>query len=90
MRIDTSIDGIKYIGINLTEQQYEDLQDLNALILMNEHRQNIPVFNTLLVLKFLGLLPSEMINNISNNDSDNNTDKNVEQSLERKFGKIKD
>lgn len=49
-RIDTSIEGFCYVGINLTEQQYEDLCDLNALILMNEHRQKIPVFNTMLDL----------------------------------------
>lgn len=88
--IDTSIDGFKYVGINLSEEQYNDLRDLNELILTNEHRQNIPVFNTMIVLKILGLLPSEMINNERDDNSYNNSDYNVNESLERKFGKIKD
>lgn len=86
-RIDTSIEGFRYVGINLTEQQFEDLCALNALILMNEHRRNIPVFNTMLVLKILGLLPPEMVCDIGNNKADNNTDANINKTLQRKFGK---
>lgn len=89
-RIDTSIDGFRYVGITLTEQQYQDLRDLNALILMNEHRQNIPVFNIMLVLKILGLLPPEMKNEVSNEQSDNNLGGNSNERLQRKFGKIED
>ncbi len=44
-KIDTSIDGFRYVGINLTQEQYEDLCCLNML-LMGENRKNIPVFNT--------------------------------------------
>lgn len=88
--IDTSIDGFKYVGINLSEEQYNDLRDLNELILTNEHRQNIPVFNTMIVLKILGLLPSEMISNERDGNSNGNSDYKVNESLERKFGKIKD
>ena len=88
--IDTSISGFEYVGIKLTKEQHEDLQDLNALITMNEHRQNIPVFNTILVLKILGLLPSEMVDNVSDDYTDNNSDNNINQSLQRKFGKIID
>lgn len=90
MRIDTSLDGFKYVGINLTEQQHEDLTELNSLILMNEHRQNIPVFNTMLVLKTLGLLPAKMICDVGDDQTDNNTDENIGKSLQRKFGKCID
>lgn len=89
-RIDTSIEGFRYVGINLTEQQYDDLCDLNALILANEHRQNIPVFNIMLVLKILGLLPLEMINKVCNNQSNNNFNSNSNERLQRKFGKLED
>lgn len=89
-KIDTSIEGFRYAGIKLTEQQYEDLRDLNTLILMNEHRQNIPVFNIMLVLKILGLLPPEMVCDSRNSQSDNNSNTNINEMLESKFGKFKD
>lgn len=87
-KIDTSIEGFRYVGINLTEQQFEDLCDLNALILANEHRQNIPVFNIMLVLKILGLLPEKMLCNIGCDDTSCNTNEEIQKSLQRKFGKI--
>lgn len=86
-RIDTSLDGLKFVGINLTEKQYEDLRDLNMLITVNEHRQNIPVFNVLLVLKILGLLPAEMMGEVGNSKSDDDSNSDVYNSLQRKFGK---
>ena len=89
-KIDTSIEGFRYAGIKLTEQQYEDLMDLNTLILMNEHRQNIPVFNIMLVLKILGLLPPEMVCDGGNRQSDNNSNTNINEMLESKFGKFTD
>lgn len=87
-RIDTSIDGFKYVGINLTKQQYEDLCDLNMLIICNENRRNIPVFNTMLVLKTLGLLPSEMVCDVGNDKSNGNSYEDIYNSLQRKFGKV--
>lgn len=89
-RIDTSIDGFRYVGINLTEKQYEDLRDLNSIILMNEHRKKIPVFNTMLILKILGLLPAEMMCDSRDGNSDDNADSNINEALQRKFGKIID
>lgn len=86
-RIDTSKSGFEYVGIKLTDEQYQDLVTLNALILANEHRKDIPVFNTMLVLKFLGLLPSEMICDNGDNNTYNDTNDNISQSLQRKFGK---
>lgn len=89
-KIDTSIDGYKYIGIRLTEQQFKDLNDFEMLIGMNEHRQKIPVFNTMAVLKVLGLLPSEMICDVSHDNTDNNSNENIKETLQRKFGKVID
>lgn len=86
--IDTSIKGFEYIGVKLTDKQYEDLLKLNMLILSNEHRKKIPVFNTVIVLKILGLLPPEMINDKTGYDGDNNTDKDFKEYLQRKFGKV--
>lgn len=89
-RIDTSIDGFKYVGINLTKQQFEDLCALNMLIMCNENRKNIPVFNTMLVLKTLGLLPPEMINEIGDKQRNGDFNDGSEESFQRKFGKIKE
>lgn len=89
-RIDTSIQGYKYIGIKLTEQQFKDLNDLEILVGMNEHRQKIPVFNTMAVLKVLGLLPPEMIYDVSHDNANNNSNENINEALQRKFGKVID
>lgn len=86
-KIDTSIDGYKYAGIKLTEQQFEDLNDLGILITANEHRQKIPVFNIMLVLKILGLLPPEMVNEKCADNSNDSTDKDFKEQLHRKFGR---
>ena len=82
-RIDTSIEGFRYVGINITEQQYNDLCDLNHLIQMNESRKEMPVFNIMLVLKVLGLLPSEMLF-----ENQKNLEENYAESLQRKFGRV--
>lgn len=81
--VDTSINGFKYVGINLTDKQYKDLCDLN-LLLIGDNRKDIPVFNIIMVLKVLGLLPSEMINEESNNQCNDNIDNDIQH----KFGKI--
>lgn len=82
-RIDTSLEGFRYVGINLTEDQYNDLRDLNTLILCNEHRQRIPVFNTMLVLKILGLLPETMLCQ----PGDGNQAADDEEIMKQKFGR---
>ena len=88
--IHTSLEGFKYVGINLTEQQYDDLLLLNMLILGSEKRQKIPVFNTMLVLKTLGLLPAEMINDDCANDCNQNPDCDLNCMIQKKFGKYKE
>ena len=82
-KIDTSLEGFRYVGINLTEEQYNDLRDLNTLILCNEHRQRIPVFNTMIVLKILGLLPETMLCQLG--DEEQVVDD--EEMINRKFGR---
>ena len=89
-RIDTSIKGYEHIGIKLTEQQFKDLNDLEMLVGMNEHRQKIPLFNTMAVLKVLGLLPPEMICDVSHDRADNDSNENIKETLQRKFGKVID
>lgn len=41
--IDTSVEGFRYVGINLTEKQYQDLVALN-ISLMSGKRDSIPGF----------------------------------------------
>lgn len=86
-KIDTSIEGFRYVGINLTEKQYDDLCQLNML-LMGESRKGIPVFNTMVLLKTLGLLSKEILCDNCREDTNNDTNEDVKNSLERKFGKI--
>ena len=87
--IDTSIDGFKYVGINLTEEQFEELCDLNV-VLLNERRNSIPVFNIMLVLKTLGLLPPEMVDNESSNNGNGNSADDFKELFYRKYGKPRD
>lgn len=87
-RIDTTREGFKHVGVNLTEQQYEDLCFLNMAIISS--RKKTPVFNMMVLLKYLGLLPSEMIDKESGEDSDNNPNEDFKESFQRKFGRFKD
>ena len=89
-RVDISKKGYEYIGVKLTDKQFNDLNDLETLIGMNEHRQKSPVFNTVAVLKILGLLPPEMIYEVGNRNTDNDSNENINESLQRKFGKVVD
>ena len=85
-KVDTSIDGFRHVGINLTQQQYEDLCELNMLF-VGKQRKNIPIFNIMLVLKTLGLLPEEMLCDTGCDNSNSNTYEEIYESLERKYGK---
>lgn len=87
-RIDTTQKGFEYIGIKLTDEQFQDLVALNMLWIGNEKRRESPVFHILILMNILGLLPPEMICKKSDQKSDDNTDSDVYQALERKFGKI--
>lgn len=86
-RIDTSIEGFRSVGINLTEEQYSNLQMLNVLILGNKHRQRVPVFNMVLALKFLGLLNPEMILNDSPDEITGDSEEDRKNRFKRKYGR---
>lgn len=58
-KIDTSIEGFAKVGIKITEEQFHDLCDM-SLSWYGEGR-TVPVFNTIMLLKYFGLLPEEML-----------------------------
>lgn len=84
-RVDTSLKGFEHVGIKLTDKQFQDICDLN--LLWSNDRKDIPVFNALILLKVLGLLPPEMMCDSRSNDTDNNSTSDIYETLERKFGK---
>ena len=85
-RIDTSQKGFEYVGIKLTDQQFQDVCDLN--LLWSDERKDIPAFNMLVLMKVLGLLPPEMVCDSRSSDTDNNSSSDIYETLERKFGKV--
>lgn len=82
----TSKEDFKKIRIELTDEQYDDLCQINLFMML---MPDIPVYNILLILKTLGLIPTEIPDNESGNDGDDNSTKNSHEEFERKFGKIK-
>lgn len=82
--VDTSKKGIEYAGIKLTDQQFEDICLLNQLSTSLE-RQNIPIFNVLILLKILGLLPVEEMSN----ERRKNCNQDFYENFQKKFGKFK-
>lgn len=87
--IDTSVEGFRYVGINLTEKQYQDLVALN-ISLMSGKRDSIPVFNMMILLKILRLLPPEMICDVGDNQTGNDGGDDFREEFQRKFGKFKE
>ena len=59
-RIDTSIKGFEAVGIKITEQQFEELCALNMQCLA-EPGKEVPVFNMVVLLRILGVLPADML-----------------------------
>lgn len=57
-RIDTSISGFAKAGIKITEKQFNDLSVLNMQCYSDG--KNAQVFNMILLLRILGLLPEEI------------------------------
>lgn len=82
----TSKEDFKKIGIELTDEQYDDLCQINLFMML---MPDIPVYNILLILKTLGLIRTKIPDNESGNDGDDNSAKNSHEEFERKFGKIK-
>lgn len=87
--LDTSQEGYQYIGINFTNEQYEDMCMIN-LMSMSEECKDIPVHSIILVLKCLGLLPPELMRKVSNDQSADNTQGIGNNELQKRYGRFKD
>lgn len=85
---DTSKKAWEEIGIYVTDKQYEDLCDINLFMATEENR--IPVHHIMLVLKTLGLLPTEPPDNECSDYSDCHTNEDFHKCLEAKFGQVKE
>lgn len=86
-RIDTSKEGFKYAGVNVSEQQYEDFTALN---LQMQCHPEIPVFNIIMLLKVLNLLPSEMIDEIGDYQGNDYLNEDFKEWLQKRYGKRED
>lgn len=75
------------IGIHLTDEQYSDLCDINLFM---KGMPDIPVYNIMLVLKTLGLIPTEMKEQEADQDSNANINGSFQNEFNRKFGKLKE
>lgn len=88
-KIDTSIEGYKNIGINLSESQYEDMCNINFMM-QGETGRNIPIHCVLLTLKCLGLLPPELMCEVSDNESACNSEDVSNYEFQKRYGKLKE
>lgn len=88
-KIDTSIDGYRNIGINLTQEQFDDMAVINTMMAGNTGKE-IPVHCVLLVLKALGLLPPELVCNVSNDKTADDTQNVGNDKFQKRYGKIKE
>ena len=75
------------IGIHLTDEQYSDLCDINLFM---KGMPDIPVYNIMLVLKTLGLIPTEMKEQEADQDSNANINGSFQNEFNRKFGKLEE
>lgn len=88
-KVDTSIEGYAYMGINITQEQLSDLTCINTMIKTGTF-DDVPVHAIILVLKTLGLIPTEVNENTGGNNSDNDTNDNLKDFIQRKFGRFED
>lgn len=77
---------LENIGIHITDEQYSDLCEINLFM---KGMPDIPVYNILLILKTLGLIPTKVPDQESNKERNSNLDELIKSGFERKFGKIK-
>ena len=87
-RIDTSKEGFAKVGIKLTQKQFEDLCAIN-LAALSENYKGIPVFTIMLVLRTMGLIPTEFPEDKPTNDGNNQTDDNIPDEIHRLLGYYK-
>ena len=88
-RIDTSIEGYRRIGINLSQSQLDDLLIINTMM-KEDTGKDIPIHCVLLTLKCLGLLPAESMCEISNNKPADNSENVSDYEFQKRYGKFKE
>lgn len=88
-KVDTSIDGYAYIGINISQEQLDDLMCINTMIRTGTF-DDVPVHAIILVLKTLGLIPTKTEDEISDNQTTNDSYDYFYNLCERKFGRFHD
>lgn len=88
-KIDTSLVGYEFIGVNLTQEQLNDLGIINSMM-KADIGKDIPVHCILLVLKCLGLLPTELMCEISNDKTADNSQNICDDKFQKRYGKFKD
>lgn len=86
--IDTSKEAYRKIGINLSDEQYERLIDINILA-QGKDNEDIPVHFILMTLSALGLIPSELMREVSNNESADNSKDVCNNKLQKTVGIFK-
>lgn len=86
--IDTSKEAYKKIGINLTDEQYQNLFYLNMLANGNDNK-DIPIHFILMTLKVLGLIPTEQMGEISDRESTQNSEDICKDELQQAVGIFK-
>lgn len=88
MSIDTSIKGYESIGVKLNQNQLDDLATINTMMIGDTGKE-IPIHCVLLTLKCLGLLPPELMCEVSNDKTADNTKDICQQEFEKRYGKLK-
>lgn len=88
-KIDTSIEGYKHIGVNLSQEQLDDLFMINAMM-KSDTGKDMPVHCVLLVLKCLGLLPSELVCEVSDDKPTDNAENIGDYEFQKRYGKFKE
>lgn len=88
-KIDTSIDGYRHIGINLSQSQLNDLLIINTMM-KEDTGKDIPVHCVLLTLKCLGLLPAELMCDVRDDKSADNSENVSDYEFQKRYGKFKE
>ncbi len=86
--VDTSKEAYRKIGINLSNEQYEKLIDINFLA-QGKDNKKIPVHFILMTLKALGLLPPELMCKVSDGDPADNAENVCNDELQQTVGIFK-
>lgn len=88
-RMDTSIDGYRHIGINLSQEQLDDLAIINTMM-KEDTGKDIPAHCVLLTLKCLGLLPTELMCEVSDDKSADDSENVSDYEFQKRYGKFKE